>query len=105
MMGSAGVVMHTEPVLDWIKTGKGKPEIKDDADFSILIATKEGVWYACNSLFFHAMGNVRWAIGSGCDYALGAMYAGKNAREAVEIASQLDVNTGLGVDTLTIKEK
>lgn len=41
-----------------------------------------------------------WAIGSGADYAMGAMYAGKTAREAVQIAMRLDVHTGFGVDTV-----
>jgi ATP-dependent HslUV protease subunit HslV len=33
------------------------------------------------------------AIGSGCDYALGAMAAGKSAQEAVEIAAAYDSMT------------
>ena len=34
------------------------------------------------------------AIGSGADFALGAMYAGASADKAVEIASKLDINSG-----------
>lgn len=41
-----------------------------------------------------------WAVGSGCDYALGAMKFGATAKEAIAIASELDVNTGLGIDTV-----
>jgi ATP-dependent protease HslVU (ClpYQ) peptidase subunit len=37
------------------------------------------------------------AVGSGADYALGAMAAGKSPKEAVQIASKLDAFTGLGV--------
>jgi hypothetical protein len=37
--------------------------------------------------------------GSGGDYALGAMAAGKTAREAVEIAMRFDAFTGFGIDT------
>lgn len=35
-----------------------------------------------------------YGIGSGSDYAVGALYAGATAQRAVEIASQLDPNTG-----------
>lgn len=41
-----------------------------------------------------------WAAGSGADYAMGAMAAGKDAKEAVEIACRFDINCGLGVDVL-----
>jgi hypothetical protein len=34
------------------------------------------------------------AMGSGADYALGALYAGATLKEAVRIASKLDVYTG-----------
>lgn len=43
------------------------------------------------------------AWGSGCEFALGAMAAGKNAIEAVEIASRFDNNSGCGVDYFIIK--
>ena len=39
------------------------------------------------------------AIGSGRDYALAAMHLGKNAHEAVLVASQFDNNTGGDIET------
>lgn len=67
-----------------------------------MIVVKSGdVYFMSGSTFAHKMGKTKWAIGSGADYALGAMYAGKSAKEAVEIASQLDTGTGLGVDVVT----
>jgi len=41
-----------------------------------------------------------YAIGSGRDFALAAMYLGKTAVEAVELASKFDAGTGNGVDYL-----
>ena len=35
-----------------------------------------------------------WAVGSGEEYALGAMAMGASAAQAVEVASQFDVYTG-----------
>lgn len=42
------------------------------------------------------------AIGSGAKFALGAMAAGKSAREAVQIAGQFDVYTGSDLTILTL---
>ena len=44
----------------------------------------------------------RYAIGSGGEYADAAMYLGKTAREAVEVACALDPNCGNGIDTLEL---
>jgi len=43
------------------------------------------------------------AIGSGRDFAMAAMYLGKTAIEAVEVATALDTGTGNGVDTLMLE--
>jgi hypothetical protein len=41
------------------------------------------------------------AIGSGRDFAIVALHFGKNAREAVEVASHFCLSCGGGVDTLS----
>ena len=105
ILGSSGAVIDCDIVIDWIIKGeKGKPEItQDEFDLSILLVNSEGVHYMTEFPKWHHMGKVKWAIGSGSNYALGAMEAGKTAKEAIEIASRLDVHTGLGVDTMTLK--
>ena len=45
------------------------------------------------------------AIGSGTQLALGAMAAGKSAREAVAIACKFDVHSRLPVHTMTLGKK
>ncbi len=67
----------------------------------IMIDYEKTVYIADKNLIYLPIQSKKWAIGSGGDYALGAMYAGKTAKEAVKIASQLDVYTGNAVDTLT----
>lgn len=44
-----------------------------------------------------------FAIGSGADYAMGAMSMGAFASHAVEIASRFDPSTGAGVDVVTVR--
>ena len=47
------------------------------------------------------MGRVA-ALGSGLEFAMGAMYAGKSAKEAVEIACKLDNGSAKPVKTRKI---
>lgn len=101
----AGLVEHWTPVIEWIASEcKGEPpEIAEKNNFSILIVTKSrGVFYMDESLFVFELGQTRWAIGTGSDYALGAMAAGKTAAEAVEVASALDINTGGNIDSVMV---
>ena len=46
--------------------------------------------------------DIPWAIGSGSGYAHGAMLGGCTAMKALQIASILDVQTGLGIDEIKI---
>ena len=59
--------------------------IKDGDDFLRVYISKVGFW---------EIDGIPFAMGSGADFALGAMYHGANASEAVGIASKLDVFTG-----------
>jgi len=45
-----------------------------------------------------------YAMGSGRDYAMAAMYIGKTAKEAAEVACALDSDCGCGVDILRLDE-
>ena len=45
-----------------------------------------------------------FAIGSGADYAMGAMAMGALACDAVKIAAQFDSDTGDGIDSITLGE-
>ena len=46
-----------------------------------------------------------YAIGSGRDFALAALHLGKSAKEAVEVASELDQSTGNGIDVVMLPIK
>jgi len=45
-----------------------------------------------------------FAVGSGREYAMAAMLLGKTAREAVEVAIQLDINSGGEIQSLPLEE-
>lgn len=77
-----------------------KPDFKEG--FGILVIRNGELWRYERELVPFLINVPFWAIGSGADYALGAMACGKSAKEAVEIACQFDINCGLGVDVVEV---
>jgi ATP-dependent protease HslVU (ClpYQ) peptidase subunit len=67
---------------------------KEDGDlFSILIAIKGEVFEIDEDYSVARRSDGIYAIGSGADFALGALMSGASMQEAIEIAASLDVNT------------
>jgi ATP-dependent protease HslVU (ClpYQ) peptidase subunit len=98
--GCAGLTHECQAFTRWINGEIEKPDL---TDITILSIDHLGrVWYASQAMLWARLRVKQWAIGTGCDYALGAMAAGKSAAEAIRIASKLDVNTGFGVDVLEL---
>lgn len=77
---------------------KGELKIKDasiDKNFAALVWHSDGRVEEIYSSLYPIP--VTWkysALGSGAAYAMAAMYCGKTAREAIEIAKKLDSQTG-----------
>jgi ATP-dependent protease HslVU (ClpYQ) peptidase subunit len=96
--GCAGLTHECTAFTRWINGEIAEPAF---TDISVMCIDRSGrLWHTNHSMNWTQIKVKFWAIGSGCDYALGAMAAGKTAAEAIKIASKLDVTTGLGVDTL-----
>ena len=97
--GSGEVVQYT-PIIEWLKNKrKAQPVLDATANFGVIVVTEDKVAYVyASALTPVAIKGRPWAIGTGADYALGAMAFGATAEQAVQIASELDVNTGLGID-------
>jgi len=71
------------------------PFIKDANDPAMLVVDRvRGHLYRHVSGAFLRTSHKQWAVGSGRDYALAAMYLGKTAKQAVAIAMHFDNNTG-----------
>lgn len=109
LFSGAGTIVYCDAVIEWLQAGmpdEGRPEMPTNPDsFTVLVATELGLFEYIDSLRPLALGPLKWAIGSGAEYALGAMAAGASAKRAVEIACTLDVNSGMGVDVLTLRKK
>lgn len=108
LAAGSGVVAFSHAVIEWLNAGAPpdhRPEMPGpDDSFSVLVVTEAGLFTYIDSLTPVALGQLQWALGSGGEYALGAMAAGASAKRAVEIACTLDVSSGMGVDTLTLRK-
>lgn len=74
---------------------KGIEMILLNANGQIFHGTNMRNWMLINQPFF--------SVGSGMQYAMGAMSVGKTPYEAVKIASKHDANTGKGFNKLEMK--
>ncbi len=98
LFGACGTNEQTLEVVDYLN-GKttAKPELKEEEFFGIII--KDHVAYRVeHKLIPSKIRENTHAIGSGGDYARAALYLGKSAREAVQIAIDLDPNCGGSVE-------
>jgi hypothetical protein len=92
--------MHFDDVLKF-----GYPMYdKEKNDPSILIAPRFGGVYKHMGGLIVPCSRIYHACGSGRDFALTAMHLGKSAKEAVEIASMFDNNTGGATEVLEAKQ-
>lgn len=109
LFGATGSSPAIQEFKHWISNGADPKDfpsnIRPDTPWSvhaIVISAEQGIRVFENSAFAFTVERTRHAMGSGRDFALGAMRCGKSAVQAVEIASEFDCGTGQGVDTLTL---
>ena len=107
IFGVAGEGVFCYEVLSWIKKNrviKNWPKKLNKEDFAVILFItnkKEILFYAdcplCDKLEVPFV-----AIGSGAQYARAAMFLGKTAKEAVEVACMFDPYCGNGIDYLKV---
>lgn len=99
----SAVLGEPERFLSWLKDGADRTKwTGDKPDLRALIIRPNGeVFLADDSIWFSGpIECATYAIGSGSDYALGAMAMGATAKQAVYVACDLDQNSGPPVQTL-----
>jgi len=109
LVGYSGDACSGEEMLHWFRKG-AKPEDfpiwlrAEDMSVEMLVVDKSKTLLVYvgtpHPITLH---DDCYAMGSGGDFALAAMYCGKNAEEAVEVACLLDSACGNGVDVLPFK--
>lgn len=108
LVGVSGCLPRATAVVEWLKNGavpSDYPQGGGDAEWvTVLHIRVDG-----SAVRYEHIGHpiplltTPHAIGSGRDYALGAMLAsGCGAARAVEIAIELSADCGMGIDSLTL---
>lgn len=101
-LAGAGNIVSVQKLMDYMRDkspDKVKPSVK--GCHFMLLDTLEGKCYYMDSKLVKVECRGKWSVGSGADYARGAMEAGKTAVEAIVITSRLDAYTGGGVDSVS----
>jgi ATP-dependent protease HslVU (ClpYQ) peptidase subunit len=94
-IGYAGTVNDWGNVLAWFRDPNMKvPKIKD-AEF-LALTNKKQIWYSSNFNNWTVFKEPYAAIGSGSQFAIGALSSGLSPKEAIKVATKHDVFTGMG---------
>lgn len=78
-------------------------QAKIQAQF-LAVTHDRALWYYAGDMSWQMRPDIPFAIGSGGDYAWGAMLNGATATEAVHIASQLDTGTNNRIQYVNLTE-
>jgi len=101
--GYVGSLDHGAQLLNWYCDGandKRFPFLADENDRATLVIMHKGVLGICfgGVPVIHIVEDTPYAVGSGEDVAMGAMLAGATAVRAVELACEMNIYCGKGVD-------
>lgn len=110
LVGFAGPTYQGEHMLEWIRSGRNPdtlPEAQKDGDTSasVIVIERGSILLYDRGPYPLRIKGKRYAIGSGCEYAVAAMYLGCNAYQAVAVACKFDTLCGMGIDTLAVNAK
>lgn len=105
ILGWTGEQDAGEMLAKWYADGadtKHWPEFQSDKDMwcRLIVVGKSGVRFYERQPVPVLVEDRMAAWGSGRDFALAAMYLGKSAREAVEVAIAFDTGCGNGIDEM-----
>jgi ATP-dependent protease HslVU (ClpYQ) peptidase subunit len=111
-LAGAGYYDQCVEVVEWWKAGQKRdalPTFPDDLGegSSLLLVKADGsaYWLTWPYLRPVPIAEEFVAVGSGSEYALGALAAGMGAKRAVEIATRFDPQTGKGVDVVRVVKR
>lgn len=107
IFGGAGDVPAINKLERWAGVGlvkRRRPRFgKAESADAILIKPDGSIWMFGAAIDPEKIEAEFIAIGSGSDFAMGAMAAGRSAVEAVKIAAQYDINTSEPIETIRLE--
>lgn len=104
VLGVAGVYTKALALAKWICGGLDNPP--DDLDEAwVLQLRHDGIWMYEQTAVPFEIHNPFIAMGSGGDFAIGAMAAGADPFDAVKVATKYDVFSGGKIITMALEPK
>lgn len=101
-IGFAGNASAWGAIVSFFALGaKGNPPKCKNIEF-LMLTDKNQMHHSLDLRNWIYIPEKHFAIGSGSDFAIGAMSAGKTPKEAVVLASKHDIHTGLGCKVYSI---
>jgi ATP-dependent protease HslVU (ClpYQ) peptidase subunit len=100
LFGMAGAKEDRGPVVEWMENGGRKPKVQR---LTALLLRPDGALLYFNETLNPSSVDAPCAVGSGMDFAIGAMEAGLDPERALEIASRRDPNTGGKITVLHLE--
>lgn len=107
LVGFAGTTTNMKRVVEWLDAGSDpelKPKLRGDTEVLVIRPDGTAIEYD-KTLEPIEMKDVVAAIGSGGEYAIGAMEAGLSAVQAVEIACRRDPSSQGPIDELQLRKR
>lgn len=109
VLATAGSAAHAMEMMLWFKSGADPsrcPTNRDEKTNAHLYVFERGKHVLCyeGAAIPHVLEDSWFAAGSGRDYAAAVLALGYTAEKAVQIASQLSTECGMGVDVIDLEE-
>lgn len=101
-VGVCGNAVGSYAMLEKLLGKRKELPTLDVDDYNLLLIDKENKAWWLNGNEVPLEVPSPWALGTGGEYALGAMGFGATAEEAVHVAMKYDINTGIGVDKIEL---
>lgn len=106
LFGAAGEIRASEALYHWLVAGAVPvdfPKLNPDDKPTALWARHDGLFLIdWGTTHPTSLENKFFALGSGMDAAIAAMFLGHDARQAVEVACEVCTGCGGGIDELVL---
>ena len=102
LVGVAGEISSCLKAIRYMEEGEESKIIELDGDISLLILKERQIYTCDKTLELIPIHLPFYAIGSGKEAAMGALYAGASLEEALEIACKIDPDTGGKVELMSL---
>ena len=102
----AGTTCMFDALIKWHQDGAdaGKLPPAADARWSLVVIDAKGPRHYGHLAAYPERITYPYTVGTGYEYAMGALKAGASAQRAVEIACEIDIHSGGEIQVVNIKE-